>query len=155
MENDDLLERAIASYSAVEPGLGFERRLLDRARAKQRNWVWAAVPVMAVAAGVCIAIMVSNQTPEAVMVVQRTVAVPVMDPGPLPAERRVRTRARRHRLREPIPELTSEEQVLVRWVERSPETARADWAMARERFEAPLEMKVLEIQPLTIEEINQ
>jgi len=147
MDHDELLERAIASYSAMEPGEGFSGRVLRRAVPKRRRWAWAVVPVLASA---CAVWMMSVEAPKTnrIVVSQFHQTEPVqLEPEPVKPlskgyTRRIKT----------VQTLSAQERALVQWVGESPETAVAEWTAFKERVNTPIEMKDLEIQPIATEE---
>ena len=152
MEHDDLLERAIASYMSVSPGPNFAPSVLARATFKRRLGLSAAVPVLAAAAVLLMTVSVpprqvppaSKQLPDLAMQAERPLT-------PSPAKTRVPHR----RPTKPVPMLSSEERALVRWVSQRPATAAADWLAMQKSSEAAIEVKLLEIEPIKMEELSR
>src|SRR5690242_15687415 len=121
MENDELLERALATYAGAEPRPGLEQRVIARvfsepARPRFRwlRWAWA-VPALA---GAVVAVLSIPRTPAPPQAPRPPAAVvPVASAAPVPARPAIH---RRHRAAQPKPRLfptpsplTAEERLLV------------------------------------------
>ena len=147
MERDELIDRALASYSASEPSAGFRARVVDKIGRRQRRGWWVAIPLSAAA---CV-VWMFQVTPPPKRPIQRLAAyVPetilkAYDPPRVVHQRHV------HRVHAPVG-LTEQERTLARWAEHSPKLAAGEWTAFRERADAPIEIKVLEIQPIATEE---
>ncbi len=151
MEHDELLDRALASYSAAEPAAGMGERVLRRTARKRRTGIWFAVPVVA-SATVCALWMLAPVTPSPQFMARLPVALEsVQRLGEIPQPRRKRV---------PRPAVarggfTEQERALVHWAAFSSETPAVEWTAMEERTEVPLEIKSLEIQPILLEEQEQ
>ncbi len=145
MDHDELLERALAGYSAVEPPAGFRERVFRRAKRRRRTAIWFAVPVAA-----CIGLwmVMPEKPPRQVTLSGERVALPL---PPVAAIPEIPVRA--HRVRQARKRvLSDQERALIAWVSRSPETAVAEWTAMKERMDSPIELGTIEIQAIQIEE---
>lgn len=148
MTDDELIDAALASYSAREPLAGLEQRTMTRiggTRAK-RGWRWWALGAAVV--GVTAMLTISVRVPIAPMapVMARAVpppvpAAPPMVSYPRPLRHKRKLTAVKSRPFPASPPLTREELALVAFFNSSPEAA----------MQTPLEPVVIErieIEPL-------
>lgn len=150
MEHEELIDRALASYSSAQLEQGFRGRFLSKiGRRRQSGW-WVAVPVGAAA----YAVWLFHVGPPP----QRAIEPPV----PYVHETVANTihpsrveKSRRSRRVHARAGLTEQERVLARWAEQSPETAAGEWTGFRERSDAPIEISILGIPPIATEEQSQ
>ncbi len=150
MGHDELIDRALASYSTAEPSAGFGGRVLSKMGRPQRRGWWVAIPLSAAA---CAVWMFQVTPPPERLTKPFAAYVPEIilkahDPPHVVRQRHL------HRFHAPMG-LTEQERILARWAEHSPEITADEWIAFRERTEAPIEIKVLEIQPIATEEQSQ
>ncbi len=169
-ELDEVIDRALAGYSAAAPLEGLEERVLARARraGRPRRWPWVYGLGFALAAAAAAVIVVIAWWP-----------APVAPPKPRPAEsarnlvvnppvagggvRRVAQRKSRvRRAARPLPKqevfpapapMTEEERTLAAWVRRAPNEARGIFADLDKRSRDPVAIQAIEIAPLEQSEI--
>ncbi|MBZ5619471.1 MAG: hypothetical protein LAQ69_12220 [Acidobacteriia bacterium] len=169
-ELDKLLDEALASYSSEEPRPGLEQRVLGRVRAAgtQRRfgwWRWAvAIPVLASLLVVAITHRVKPQA----TIAERTISTaqpPATTDAASAEEPQAAAPRRRHRVvtrpvvaRSPLPRLSvfprpsalsPEERALVDLVARFPDQAREVLIEADQRSAEPIEIRKIQIPPLT------
>jgi len=149
---DDILQRALASYSVAEPLTGLEERILARTRgARVRRgmaaYVWAAVVLTAA----CFCWVTWQHKPVVVAPVRVQAVRNVRPERPAVAVLRpvrvVRRRARRNRL-------SREEAALVRYVSADPEGAAKEFAALNEFVHRDLSVKPLVFEPIKIESLQ-
>jgi hypothetical protein len=147
-EVDRLLDDALASYTLIEPRIGFNARVMARveAEAKVPRWPWLrwAVGVLALAGLATVVVTWKNMTPAS-----RPVEMSMTKPLPMarvehPVEvSRVAQRAPRRA------GLTSEERALVEFAHAAPQAAR-EMALP----DKPLEIEAINIPPVQIDGIE-
>lgn len=164
-ELDNLLDRALSSYSVQEPRWGLEERLLNRIRAAgaARRFAWlrwaVAIPALA-----CLLVLMftfrverdsNSNTPQEV----RTAAIPLdaapdtlrTNPEiPKPVRRSGAKRLpfpKREQFPAPAP-ITDEERALMTFVARAPDEAREVLIEARKRDAEPIQIEEIQIEPL-------
>ena len=166
---DNMLDDALAVYSAAEPLAGLEGRMLHRARAAETprrrpaGWVFAFV---AAAALVLVAIGMRgprNPAPKTEAVARVEIPAPVRrtaaadSPRVTPKHRRRRIAARPLASPELLPKqeqfpapapLTAEERVLRTFVERQPVEAQQVFAQLQKRSNEPIQIEPIQIAPL-------
>lgn len=184
MQSDDLdriLDRALDSYGAVEPGAGLEERILRRTREERGRlhvaWRWAAAAaacLLAVAAVWQTGVFrrehaVPRMAPEVVRVAPQS--TPAFGQPALPVEREGAAIRPGHRDRVAArsvvavkaapkleifspPPLTAEEKLMVEFVTQHPKEA-AELAQEQERQAEPIRIAAIEIKPLVIERLQQ
>ncbi len=149
---DDILQKALASYSAAEPLSGLEERILARARGTRARrgmglWAWAAVALTLS----CLCWLAWRPKPVVVVPVRvqsvRNVRPEQPPVAVLTPVRMVRRRARKNRL-------TREEAALVRYVSADPEGAAKEFAALNEFVNRDLTMKPLVFEPIKIESLQ-
>ncbi len=166
-EFDELLDRALGSYSAGEPLAGLEGRVLVRVRGSRRrelHWSWMA-------AAVCLVIVVGGGWFITAPLRSHINQVAISQSGrswtdaplhsraatsPWPAVPKVRREqrqeavARRHKM-----QLTREEVLLARFVAADPEQAAKQFASLNEYVQRDVTVAPLAVEPIKIEEIER
>ncbi len=167
-EIDDLLDRALGSYSAGEPLDGLERRVLARVRGNKRrevHWNWMAVVACLVvlvggASWTWVETAPSRSRLSRVAVVEKnsgglgasgptTRANPIVSVHRLSRDREEAV-ARRHKM-----QLTREEVLLARFVAADPEQAAKQFASLNEYVQRDVTVAPLAVEPIKIEEIER
>ncbi len=164
-ELDDLLDRALRSYSAGEPLDGLEGRVLARVAGNKRravhwNWIAAAVCLVMVVGGVRVETAPSRSRLSRVAVVEKnsggleasaptTSAKPIVSVHRLSRDREEAV-ARRHKM-----QLTREEVLLARFVAADPEQAAKQFASLNEYVQRDVTVAPLAVEPIKIEEIER
>ena len=154
MHPDDLLERALASYTTGEPSPTFTKRVSARINSRRR-WFWAAVPVAAAAA--CVVGVVSFRKPMTPVVRQHAAMTQVtrhaIEDAPMVAVQphTLRVRFKSKQLRNP----NRQERALMLWLSESPETALAEWETMKRDLDAPLVIKQIELEPIAVKEMTR
>jgi hypothetical protein len=169
---DDLIDRALPSYSRAEPLAGLEQRVLQRiqleAPARPRTW-WRrpafAVPAFAalLLAGVVVRMswqpvprpsgIRPDQVAPNLAVVKPPAALPrLAQPAPSRKIRRprrapVKSLPKQEIFPAPMP-MTPEERVLLAWAGRVPAEAARTLADLRKRTSEPVSIQQIQIQPL-------
>lgn len=128
-ELDDLLNRALASYSTAEPRLGLERRVLNSVLTAPKpsrfpRWV-IAIPVLASVLFLLIDRKESPRPARPPITARQMVTPEIVRAAETPARRRqVRMRSAQKPAAFPTPSpLTTEERALLQLVARAPEKA--------------------------------
>ncbi len=151
-ELDDILQKALASYSAAEPLSGLEERILARVRGTRVRrqvgvWAWAAVALSLA----CFCWLAWQHKPVVVAPVRVQTARNVRSETPgvalLRPVRMVRRRARKNRL-------TREEAALLRYVSADPEGAAKEFAALNDFVNRDLAVKPLVFEPIKIESLQ-
>lgn len=184
---DELLESALHHRREAEPRSGLEGRILESVHAaasehRSRKGLWFAFTGAAVAAAICIAVLVTNrprtptvQTPQASQAVsaqpqhQELAARPEAIPRPnraatvLGAKQTARKAPRRTRQAEahhwpaqfptPAP-LTNEEKALIRYVQETPPKVLAEPIFKGKPTIQQVEIKPVEIPPVVIKPVE-
>jgi len=149
MDHDELLEQALAGYSAVEPPAGFRERVLRRVNRRRRAVTWLAVPIAA-----CVVLWVTMPARVHRKILVRTAQANRTEPvARMTAARKVRVSRRRvGEVRKQV--LSGQERALVDWVSRSPETAAAELMAMKEQMAWLIQVNALEIQAIQIQAIQ-
>lgn len=153
MDVDDLLNRAIATYSNAEPPAGLDHRVLLRVREKSNRrsyWVWATA-----AAAVAMAVA---------MIVQPFASRPVAHTPP-PAEPKAVVPVRPQpviappppvvaKIKRSNPRVNHEELALVRYLNTDPEGAAKAFAELQTAANRDLKIDPLAIKAIEVEELQ-
>ncbi len=149
---DDILQKALTSYSAAEPLTGLEERILARVRSTRVRrgtglWAWAAL-VLTLA---CFFWVASQHEPAVVAPVRVQMARNVRPEKPAVAVLRpvrlVRRGVKKNRL-------SREEAALVRYVSADPDGAAKEFAALNEFVNRDLAVKPLVLEPIKIESLQ-
>ncbi len=148
---DDELDRALASYSDVEPLAGLEQRVLDRVRdapvqVQRRYWSWAALAVCAAAMCAWLVIPVSQVPtplppgPKMISSARAPMAAVISSPP----VRRVRVKRHVHDQR------SQEEKLLARYAASDPEGLEKAMTTLRASAERNLDVPEITTEPIQI-----
>ena len=168
-ELDDILDRALASYSACEPLAGLEERLLNRIRlagiSPRRNsaWWWlAALSIVGLFALVPFGVRVyaPAPAPPSLTAVIRPPGIPAIESAtPRLARishRRILPRSLPKQPIFPTPApMTAEERALVAFVQQHPAEAKEQFAALEKEAREPVRIEALEIPPIKIKELQE
>ncbi len=157
-EWDEVLDGALASYSAAEPLAGLDERVLRRVRGagerRSRVWIWAWAGAAVCLVLLCLAWLKQDRAP---VTPARVVFRASAPPRSLPAAALVRpvrhARPRRPRVVTP-PRLTEEELLLVRLVARDPEGAVREFTSLNEAVNRDLTPEPLVVTPIEIDSLD-
>lgn len=152
MNHDELLEKALSTYSSHEPLAGLEQRILQRVHsARPRRWKLPAV--ILVAASLVLTFALWRKPPQQPAVKRASAALPAparpttVQPVPRAALHRHRKHAPPRAFPTPRP-LSAQERALLAFVEKAPKEAliikKHDPAIE------PIRMAEIKIEPLTI-----
>ena len=165
-ELDRILDDALASYSAQEPRLGLERRVMTRIRSEgettRHPWLRPALAAAVIACAAMAVVMWRTESvrrPGPVAPVERTIAKKTEPPSPVASQEAAQHAGHRragrpehgkrlpHRGRFPTPApLPPAEVAFATFVRQAPEAARQLAA-----GDKPLEIQAINIRPLEID----
>lgn len=151
---DHILDNALAAYTAQEPQMGMEARVLRTARAPRvTRWIWLAIPSLAAAATALFFALQPTPPPRITTARLETPAAAVDVPRMEPA---VRTTPRQRRLpHQPLtapPEpATAQQRALQAFVLKYPDQA----ASFARTVPSELSIEPLVIEPLSINSLDQ
>jgi hypothetical protein len=156
-ERDELLREALAGYSAPEPPLGMEQRVLHRIAASRRYPAWRlpACAFAVLAAAVVLTVMLTPPHEDALTPLNAPVAPPVVVEASVPVadETAVKRVVKRHPVTRPreFPSrtpLTKEERALLALLSRAPDQAAEILVATEPTGITQLAIADLEIPPL-------
>ncbi len=157
---DELIDRALKSYTAREPGASLETRILARAREQRRSRAgWLVAAAMIAAAGLCLFLLPHRRTPH--LAVRALPPMHIAEAPPYAAAQAIppalAPRHRRHRTPEPklavFPSpapIPDSEIALAHALSGNPELAASLLAKP-----APIAPTPITIEPLSIKALDE
>ena len=175
MQSDDelnsIIDRALSSYSDVQPLAGLEERVLNRIRASESarrsfgplRWALALSFILVLAAAIAVR---TQYRPASDMALddasRRPIAISPLDEvtpshSPIPGKLEQVTRRRHEHTLKPLPKreqfpaaapITDQERALLTLVERNPVEALNLFADLKRQVSEPIEIEPLQIKPL-------